>query len=68
MGELASESGVNILGVTSAEVVVRNRHSYDVLAADPSVYLLDMGIEQVRRATGEVDVVMNDLYWTLAGW
>jgi len=68
MDEHATEFGVEMLGVTSAEVLVRDRRSYDVLMADPSIYLLDMGIEQVRRASSEVDVVMNDLYWDLAGW
>jgi hypothetical protein len=49
-------------------VVVSNRRAFDAIASHPDVYLVDLSVEQDRRATGERDVVMNDVYWDLAGW
>jgi hypothetical protein len=68
MDDIAAEFSTSFLGVTAAEVRVPNRAVFDAVAAAPDVYLVDLGVEQARRTSGSKDIVMNDLYWYLAGW
>ena len=68
MTALADEFHTSFLGVTSLQVMVPNPSTLEAVGSDPRVYLVDLSIEQVRRSSGKTDVVMNDLYWHLAGW
>lgn len=66
---LEADHGVTQMGVTSAEVVVPNATVLQAAFNMPDVWLIDLSLEQVGRAHPELtDVVMNDLYWKLAGW
>jgi hypothetical protein len=68
MEALEAELSVSFLGITAAQVLVKDRATWDAASGDERVFLVDLSIEQVRRETKSTDVVMNDLYWDLAGW
>jgi hypothetical protein len=68
MDAIAGEFSTSFLGITAAQAVVRDRAVFDTVQGSPAVYLVDMAVEQVRRKHDNNDVVMNDLYWYLAGW
>lgn len=68
MDDIATEFSTSFLGVTAAEVRVRDRAVFDAVSDSPEVFLVDLGVEQARRMTGNTDIVMNDVYWYLAGW
>ncbi len=67
MAEYEEELGTQFLAVTSAHVLVPDRDAFDALLHEPDVFAIDPSIEQVRRSIGVQDVVVNDLYWDLAG-
>lgn len=68
MSAIAEEFSTSFLGVTSAQVLVPNAAVLAAASGSPDVYLIDLSMEQARRTTGKTDIVMNDLYWQLAGW
>jgi hypothetical protein len=58
-----------MLGVVAAEVVVADEGVLARVNAFAEVWLVDLSLEQIGRSRPELaDVVMNDLYWRLAGW
>lgn len=66
---LFAEAGSAMLGITAATVEVSSADVLTRAEADPDVYVVDLALEQARRANkGTHDFVMNDLYWRLAGW
>lgn len=65
---MAKEVGAKLDGIVAAEVVVPDETALAAADAHPSVYLVDLSVELVRRWAGpKHEVGMNDLYWTLAG-
>ena len=66
---LFEETSTQMLGIVSATVEVASPDALAAVQGDPDVYLVDLAVEQAYRADhGRADVVMNDLYWQLAGW
>lgn len=69
MDGLATEENVEMLGVVSAQVVVEDVKTLNALHRHPDVYAVDLSMEQVLRSRPDVEgVLLNDLYWYLAGW
>lgn len=63
------EVNAEMLGIVSATVEVSSMEVLTSVESDPAVYLVDLAAEDVRRSNPRfADVVMNDLYWQLAGW
>ncbi len=66
--DAAAETGERLLGITSAQVVVDASSLRNALD-DPLVYLVDLSIEHFGRGHADKDdIVMNDVYWAVAGW
>ena len=64
----AAAGNEDVRGITSARVIV-DEEALEAIADDARVYVVDLSIEHFgRRNPGASDVVMNDLYWTHAGW
>lgn len=69
MQEEAANAKADLLGITAIDVVVPNGRAFESVVNDPSVYLLDLSLEQYERSHPKAtDVVMNDVYWHHAGW
>jgi hypothetical protein len=67
--EMASTVGASLLGVVSAEARIPDRKTLNRVQRDSRVFLVDLAVEHAHRShPRERDLVMNDLYWTLAGW
>ena len=69
LAEASEEQGVRVLGVVSAQVEITSAAALNRLRTSGDVFLVDLSEEQVRRSMPLVsDVVVNDLYWNMAGW
>jgi hypothetical protein len=67
--EMASGVDASLLGVVSAEARIGDRATLIRVQGDRRVFLVDLAVEHAQRShPRERDLVMNDLYWTLAGW
>jgi hypothetical protein len=67
--EMATRADANLLGVVSAEARIPDRKTLNRVQRDDRVFLVDLALEHAQRShPKERDLVMNDLYWTLAGW
>lgn len=66
---IALDTGVELLGIVSANVTVPNRGTLVRVQNSRDVFLVDLSITDYRRHNpGVVDVGQNDVYWLLAGW
>ncbi len=69
LAELFAEVDADMLGIVSATVSVSSTEALAAVTGDADVFLIDLSPEQARRShPSEHDIVMNDLYWHLAGW
>lgn len=63
-----ADTGEELLGIVSARVVV-DFPALERVRADDRVYLVDLSLEHYARSNRMAsDIVMNDVFWTLAGW
>lgn len=69
MEGLAPEDNIPMLGVVAAEITVPDAAALARLTAEPSVFVIDLSPAYVRRLAADYeDILVNDLYWHLAGW
>lgn len=69
MEALAPEDEITMLGVVAAEVTVPDAAALVRLTAEPSVLVIDLSPAYVGRLAADYeDILVNDLYWHLAGW
>ncbi len=67
--ELADLAGAPLRGVVSAEVTVGGPAQLAAMRADARIYLVDLSKAHLQQHTPELtDVILNDLYWYVAGW
>lgn len=73
-----SDAGATFHGITAAWVSVGDKAAYDALATNNSVLLVDLTEEAVRYEvarrpevlagmSGNLDVIVDDVYWSYAG-
>jgi len=69
VAEAATDAGVELLGIVSAEVIVPDAATLRNVQNDAAVFLVDLSVEDfMRNNPGIQDVSQNDVYWSLAGW
>lgn len=69
LGDEFDRLDVEMLGIISATVRVPDLAVLRAVRDDPAVFLVDLSLEQAQRLhPTESDIVMNDVYWQMAGW